>query len=177
MKTQFLFVRHAQGTHNVSFCNDPRNFDALLTQVGDQQTLENKLNERFDMIFCSPLRRCRSTLLGIYPESEFLPVVLDDRLMELPSGINICDKRIDKKWMIIPSTWNSEKVSDITPWHSDVNADLERIKSFIQDVLANYAGKNILIVSHFNWINTWFRLYKNENVELDNCKSARAIIE
>jgi broad specificity phosphatase PhoE len=173
MSINLVFVRHAQGTHNVGHGNDPMNFDAILTPVGHQQTKENMLTERFDAIYCSPLRRCRATLLGIYPDSENTRVIMDDRLMEQPCGINICDKRLDKSKMVFPNAWDSSKVADITPWKYDEYADLEKIKSFTKELLTNHRNQNILIVSHGNWIYKWFKIYTKHDVQLPNCKSVR----
>ena len=178
MPLTLTFVRHAQGTHNVDHENHPRNFDAELTPVGRQQTTVNRINENFAAIYCSPLRRCRATLLGIYPSSKDLPVILDDRLMEQPCGLNICDKRLAKSDMVIPIAWDSTKVSEITPWRIDDYADIEKIKTFTNDLLNRHKdGDKILIVSHGNWIYRWFKIYANKEVILNNCKSASINIE
>jgi len=173
MTITLVFVRHAQGTHNVDYYNHPRFFDAELTDLGIQQTQENKMDGFFDAIYCSPLRRCRATLLGIYPTSEYIPVILDDRLMEQPSGLNICDKRLDKSNMIFSPVWDSTNVSEISPWTVDQNADIEKIKSFTTELLHRHKnGGRILIVSHCTWIYRWFKIYTGKDVVLNNCKSA-----
>jgi broad specificity phosphatase PhoE len=177
MPLKLLFVRHAQGTHNVSDYTDPANFDAELTEVGHQQTKENQINGPFDTIYCSPLRRCRSTLLGINPNSENINVILDDRLMEQPCGINICDKRIEKADMILPKDWDTSRVSEITPWERNDDSDIEKIKSFTNDILTSHYNQTILIVSHSQWISRWFKIYTGEDVYLDNCKSISVNVE
>ena len=177
MAVTIVFVRHAQGTHNISPLNLPSNFDAVLTPLGQRQTLENPIHERFDAVYCSPLRRCRETLLGIYPVSESLPVLLDDRLMEQPNGVNICDKRLEKADMTIPPRWNHTGVADRSPWVDDPAADRRKIQAFTEEIQARHAGQTILVVGHSNWIHRWFKLYKDESdVYLDNCKSVRTTI-
>lgn len=177
MPSKLLFVRHAQGTHNVSDYTDPVNFDAELTEVGHQQTKENQITDTFDVIYCSPLRRCRSTLLGMNPNSENIKVILDDRLMEQPCGINICDKRIEKVDMILSKEWDTSGVSEITPWDRNDDADLEKIKSFTNDILSRHNNQTILIVSHSQWISRWFKIYTDKVVYLDYCKSVWVNVE
>lgn len=172
MTITLVFVRHAQGTHNIDHENHPKNFDAELTSLGRQQTNNNMVSDNFDAVYCSPLRRCRATLLGIYPSSENLPVILDDRLMEQPCGLNICDKRLEKSDMVFPGAWNSSNVSEITPWTIDENADIDKIKTFTTELLNKHkTGGKILIVSHGNWIYKWFKMYTNKEVRLNNCQS------
>jgi len=171
MQITLTFVRHAQGTHNVDHENHPRNFDAELTAVGRQQTKNNMIHGDFATIYCSPLRRCRATLLGIYPASQELPVILDDRLMEQPTGLNICDKRLEKSDMVFPSAWNSYFVSEKTPWTINDNADLDNIETFTNELLRHHKdGDKILIVSHGNWIYRWFKNYVGKEVLLNNCQ-------
>ena len=104
--TTFVLLRHAQGTHDVNYFKkespntDPMYIDAELTQAGKLQTTQtrSKLQDmQFDAIFCSPLRRCRSTLIGVVPKSMDRKVQLDDRLIEQPACSNICNTRLDKK--------------------------------------------------------------------------------
>ena len=172
MPIKLTFVRHAQGTHNVSDYTAYENFDAELTDVGHQQTRDNMITDNFDAIYCSPLRRCRSTLLGMYPASKHMNIQLDDRLMEHPCGVNICDKRLEKRDMIFPKDWDATMVSEITPWEINQDADIEKIKSCTNDLIKKHNGHRVLVVSHSQWIFRWFKIYANQDVYLENCKSA-----
>ena len=185
MPVNLVFIRHAQGTHNkmanvfgAGAYNDPINLDAELTPLGLTQTLENRLFEKFDAIYCSPLRRCRSTLLGVYPLSESYPVILDDRLMEQPCGGNICDKRLEKTEILpsLPTSWDHTKVSVVNDWSIDHAADYAKIMTFTEDIKNKHDGQTILIVSHGTWIYRWFLALKSSVVNLDNCKVARTTI-
>lgn len=183
MSVLIEFVRNAESTVDISGVtidipdNNIENIDALLTEIGEQQVKDNKFQTyydlSFDFIFCSPLRSSISTLLGIYPDSEKLPVILDDRLMEIPSGINIGNKRLDKTSMTFPNTWNSDKVSDITPWSIDAISDSERQRKFTEELRITCAEKNVLVVTHGNWFNNWAKNYTNDDRKLDNCKKIR----
>ena len=185
MPVNLVFIRHAQGTHNKmanvlgsGAYNDPINLDAELTELGVKQTVENRLFEKFDSIYCSPLRRCRNTLLGVYPQSELHPVVLDDRLMEQPCGGNICDKRLEKSEILpsFPKSWDHTNVSDINDWSLNYDADAKKINTFTEDLKNKHDGQNVLIVSHGTWIHRWFFTKKWTIVNLDNCKVARTTI-
>ena len=185
MPVNLVFIRHAQGTHNkmastigAGAYNDPINLDAELTPHGLKQTADNRLFEKFDAIYCSPLRRCRNTLLGVYPLSETLRVILDDRLMEQPCGGNICDKRLEKSDILktFPPTWDHSKVLDEYLWLEDDASDIEKIRSFTEDIKNKHQDQTLLIVSHGTWIYRWFRMMKSEIVSLDNCTIARTTI-
>jgi len=186
MPTNILFLRHAQGTHNkmadvqgAGAYNDPINLDADLTPLGEKQLFENRLFEEFGAIYCSPLRRCRKTLLGVYPRSSELPVILDDRLLEQPCGGNICDKRLPKEEILqtFPESWCHERVSDTLIWQRDDKNDMEKIKSFTDDLLKNHKDTTVLVVCHGTWIQRWTQLYKSEHVFIENCKTLRFTIQ
>lgn len=178
-------MRHAQGTHNKmaelkgdAAYNDPINLDADLTALGQKQLFENRIFEEFDTIYCSPLRRCRKTLLGVYPRSSELPVILDDRLLEQPCGGNICDKRLPKEEIIqsFPKSWNHDLVSDKLVWLRDDQKDFKKIQSFTEDLLKNNKDTTVLVVCHGTWIKRWCQVYNYEAIFIDNCKTLRTIL-
>ena len=186
MPTTFVFYRHAQGYHNVdgklrgdAAYHDPINLDATLTDFGIKQARSNKINnEKFDEIFCSPMRRCKQTLLGIYPESQMLPVIVDDRLIEQPQGRHISDKRLDKNDpnSYTPLRWNTQLVSEINPYISDINKDIEKILNFTKYIKARYPNGKVLVVTHGRWLHNWLMIYKNEDRWIDNCECIRVTI-
>ena len=134
MPTTFVFIRHAQGYHNADgkirgdlAYNDSKNIDAMLTEYGIKQAISNNLgNETFDEIYSSPMRRCKQTLLCIYPISQSLPVIVDDRLIEQPQGVHISDKRLDKNDInsYTPIRWNTQLVSNINPYTLNIKKDM-----------------------------------------------------
>lgn len=178
----FTFLRHAEGVHNADARSHgpvaytfPKNRDAPLTIEGWRQTVERgKLIDisEFTHIFCSPLLRCIQTLTGVAHSARELPVILDDRIME-PQGGDICNKRAEKSDLLIPSLWNTEKVSEVNPWTIEDSLH-ERVVAATEDILKAYPNANILVVSHYQWIKEWFRTYKKEEVLLKNCEVARA---
>jgi len=176
-------LRHAQGTHNVNFYkvkgnhwNDPLYIDAELTAEGFKQTqkVQGEFKEiKFSAIFCSPLRRCRNTLLAVLPESESFPVTLDDRLLELPLGLNLCDRRLEREEILktCPESWITKQVGEKNPCEPQTsNYELSLIQDFIVDVRRKNIVGNILLVSHGNWIERFLHVYKLKPQFLENCQ-------
>jgi broad specificity phosphatase PhoE len=191
METKFTFVRHGRAWHNEDFdirgehaYYDPVNVDARLTQKGEVQAkaLQGLFKPRdFDIIFCSPLRRCTGTLRLAFPESEGLPVNLDDRLME-PQGDAECNRRLGREDLIgdVPTCWVASEVAPQNPFvilnegYTTGAAGFERfsqrIKKFTEWLMANHRGKRILIVGHHDWIKTWHIMYMGKTVSPMNCE-------
>lgn len=187
MPTTFVLLRHAQGTHNVdSFRrgsgNHPDYIDAELTGIGMKQTLDTreKLKDMvFDAIYCSPLRRCRSTLIGTYPKAVNLPVLVDDRIIEQPTGVDLCNKRLEKSAICdtISKYWDLTNVADENPFKlGSPRDDFNKIYELTSMIQCQYPDGHVLIVSHCGWINNWMRIYKDQNVILDNCEFVEATI-
>jgi broad specificity phosphatase PhoE len=179
MPTSITFVRHAEGTHNVkNEYDNPIHTDAVLTPTGLSQIKEAVSNgivpfSTYDAVFCSSLRRCQQTLLGLYPESKDSAVFVDDKLIEQPQGYHICNRRIEKYIMKenIPSLWNLTMVSEYNPYIFDSDTDKNRIYDFTYFIKENYKDKKVLVVTHCTWINNWFALFKNKaDVWLKNCE-------
>jgi broad specificity phosphatase PhoE len=179
MPTTFVFVRHAEGTHNVK--NDYNNVihkDATLTDLGYTQIKERVTEgvpefNSFDAVFCSPLRRCRLTLEGLYPESINYNVIVDDKLIEQPQGYHVCNMRVEKAALAIdvPGFWDLSAVTDTNPYVFDVELDKLRLANFTNYVKNNYEGKKVLVVSHCTWIHNWLAMYKNKSgIWLKNCE-------
>ena len=186
MPTTFVFVRHAEGYHNVDEKKrgnlsyyDPINIDAELTDFGINQAKTNNLgNEKFDQIFCSPMRRCKQTLLNIYPQSQTESVILDDRLIEQPQGNHLSDMRLGKYDLntYTPIMWNTRLVSDINPFRLDENKDKDNIINFTHYVRSRYLNCKVLIVTHGRWLNRWFNKYKNQDKWFNNIECVSVIL-
>jgi broad specificity phosphatase PhoE len=180
MSTEFVFVRHAQATHNVDAeqrgpvaYEDPIHTDAALTDTGYEQADNTVVHGPFAATYCSPLRRCRQTLLTIHPSFREVSVQLDDRLME-PTG-HICNRRMDRIDVLaeIPVTWDATGTAPENPWNSTEESceDFhQRIRDFTSDVLHHHVGERVLIVSHFQWISAWFKMFKGQSVAPANCQ-------
>lgn len=192
-EVEFVFIRHAQATHNVaaetrgeSAYYDPVYRDAELTDEGHLQVsrARRERGAEFlkpsgglapDAIYCSPLHRCRQTLLGVVPASAEWPVHLDDRLMEPQS--HVCNHRIEKDALIhaCPDTWDMTGVAAVNPQDAP-DSVVARIRAFTTDMVTRHPGQRVLVVSHFTWISNWFRIFKQEVVAPPNCGILRAVL-
>lgn len=175
---QFVLMRHGEGTHNVAAWTEgeaayqnPVHADAELTLIGEGQCADSgqRLFELgpYDAVYCSPLRRCRQSLLGALPEAAGWAVTLDDRIME-PQGFHVCNRRQNRQAVraTSPDEWSTQAVGSINPytgWREvDGSADPHfygRIRAFTESVLASGA-RRVLIVSHHEWIRRWFEIYQ-----------------
>lgn len=191
---EFVFIRHAQATHNVaadehgpSAYSDPAFRDAMLTDEGHLQTtrVRRERGAEFlgpggaltpDIVYCSPLRRCQQTLLGVIPAAEAWSVCLDDRLMEPQS--HVCNHRPERDEVARKSSsaWNLERVSKVNPKDAPESV-VARIRAFTAEIVARHPGQRVLVVSHFTWICNWFRIFKREIVEPSNCSIMIATLD
>jgi broad specificity phosphatase PhoE len=186
MTTTFVFVRHAQGYHNLDgekrgdqAYYDPIHIDAELTNIGILQARGNNLgNEIFDAIFSSPMKRCRQTLINIYPISQVLPVILDDRLIEQPQGTYLCNKRVEKYNIVktIPSIWNTDKIFTRNPFILNNTLDDNKLTSFTDDIKNKYPNGKVLIITHGKWIHNWLLKYKYVSKYVNNCEIIRVTL-
>jgi len=191
------FLRHAQATHNSDAARrgdcayfDPANADAAIDDTGMSQIYVCKYPLPVcNAIYCSPLQRCRQTLIGVLPEALSRPVQLDDRLME-PQGQAVCNKRLDYAELArsVPAAWYLTGVGDVNPFDA-VNEGYsskvgltagfkERIRAFTDSLLDTHTDdQTILIVTHHDWITTWFELYSETTVSPRNCELIKVVID
>lgn len=200
-ETHFVFIRHGQAQHNVDFLKygehayfDKKNVDAELTELGKSQaqgvyesgTLGGAGD--YDVIFCSPLSRCRNTLLLAVPDSSSVRVLLDDRLME-PQGDCACNRRQEYTELVknVPDSWDMTEVSSFNPFDrlregyqlglSGNSVFLKRVLDWGNDILERYRGCKILVCTHHDWIRGWFQEFQEGTiVSPKNCEVLRASV-
>lgn len=139
------FVRHGQTDDNINGNKLTGWIDVPLNKTGVLQAEETALklkDEKFDISFCSPLKRAKQTLKEILQYHKNLKVIYDDRLKERDYGklSGVPEKEANfKRWdgnAVLPETVE-------TPLHL-----YDRIKNFLDEILPKYSGKNILLVAH-----------------------------
>ena len=181
-------MRHAQATHNSDAVVrgdaayfDPVNADAALDDIGMAQALISRQDIACDVIYCSPLRRCRQTLCTVLPTTNDGIVYLDDRLME-PQGLAVCNRRAERPVVIAssPPNWDFTGVAENNPFDTlkegystavlAMPEFCDRVRDFMKDLEARHEGQTVLIVGHHDWIRTWFRLFKGALVSPRNCE-------
>ena len=142
------------------------------------QTVERRKefeHKEFDAIYCSPMRRCRQTLLGVYPQAANMNVQVDDRLIEQPTGVNISDHRFERNTIVAnsPPSWDLSKVAENNPFLvRSVTRDAENIRTITQEIFKNYSSQNgtVLIVAHGMWIGRWLEMYQDHCQFINNCE-------
>lgn len=139
------YVRHGQTPCNVNrIINDDNNVD--LTQVGREQAqaiAKQLRNVKFDIVFCSPYTRTRSTcnIINQYHKNE---IIIDERLKERVYG-NFSGKTYQQLNGGIHYDFSMSSDDSTLENLYDFK---DRVFGFIDEILAKCKGKNILIVAH-----------------------------
>lgn len=140
------FVRHGEAENSVSGTVSNELNTCPLTTKGKKQITElakEIKSQNFELIIASPILRTKQSA-EILAEKLGIPVEFDDRIKEVGFGeldkhteIEIEDQRAKNDWMVK------------TPFGMESYVSLrQRTHAFMKDVLAKYAGKRILVVSH-----------------------------
>lgn len=183
---KIYLVRHGFAQHNELYEKigerayfDKSIEDPLLTNKGILQAknLEEIIKDiNFSEYYSSPLSRCIQTLDNII--SKDIIINLDDRLIE-PQGFHICNKRKDKKVLINSIKTICYKNCDFSKIKEKYNFDFEmnieinnRIINFINEIKLKHknTNNNILLVTHHDWINHFYKIYFNKNINFKNCE-------
>ncbi|MDR1197166.1 MAG: class I tRNA ligase family protein [Candidatus Nomurabacteria bacterium] len=138
------FVRHGTTDWNVEGRKQGRT-DIPLNEKGreqDEQAREQLKGEKFDVIFVSPLKRAYETAKIINKDLEAEIIVHND-IIERDFGSFEGNIPVDKEW---DKFWNYH--DNLSFDGEDIKTLFKRVHSFVDFVKENYAGKNILIVSH-----------------------------
>ena len=190
---QLIFIRHAQAAHNADALirgdiayHDPIHKDSSITDLGKQQIVKGEpYTDSPDVIYCSPMLRCRQTLLAMYPTASTATVHLDDRLMET-QGIAMCNRRSSLPDIVnvIPQSWATAGINTENPFdhvrecysvdESVMSEFADRIRAFMTYLEAKHRDETILIMTPHDWIRTWFYIYKNVRISPKNCEVLRS---
>lgn len=150
VKIVLYLVRHGEAENNVrSILNSlPETKKYSLTERGRKQvslTAEFLVKAAPDVIFSSPIERTKETA-EIIAAATGLSIRFDERLHEAGMGVfngkkqkEFLKKYSDPKMRISPDT------TDGVESFIDMRG---RLKSFLDDVKENYAGKKVVVVSH-----------------------------
>lgn len=100
-------------------------------------------NLDYDLVISSPLKRTMQTAT-IINEKNNKEIIVDKRIIERNAG-SLSGKSVSDE--IFKNYWNVEKN---TKYHGveTLQELFERVYSFLEDIKEEYAGKNILIVTH-----------------------------
>lgn len=145
------FVRHGNAQHNVYLkLNESNNRISRLTAQGKREVLKTakdlqRMGVRFDIIYCSPLVRCRQTAEIINEAfNNQIPIKIEPRLSEFKTGFDnksvfiwtmklfLSKNRLTKKF------GNGQSIAEV----------IEDIKEFYDELKTKTNHDNVLLVSH-----------------------------
>ncbi|GAB3098841.1 histidine phosphatase family protein [Aestuariicella hydrocarbonica] len=147
---RLAFVRHAETFANVRRVWHGQTDTALTPRGQEQAAYLGKSFHQFmqpDIIIASPLQRTRHTAQAIADQHQ-LPVQLDPRLMEFHLG-DWEDTSFDDLQEKMGVAARLKDEPDFTPPNGDSqNSVRQRMVEAIEDILQQYAGANVVVVSH-----------------------------
>ena len=166
------FIRHGNATNNEGVTST----DSELTDYGIAQAKEanDRLKDiKFDAIYCSSLSRTIQTSHYALTNKD---IYLDDRLIE--KTFSICEQRKEKMELVkyTHSLKNNNylfnNVSNDYVFKKETNNELfTRVITFFNYMITLHkSGGTILIISHYSWLNTFFKMITGQHNEFDNCE-------
>ena len=138
-------TRHGQTDWNLKKkvmgrCDEPLN-ETGLQQA--EETRNNLLNTKIDIIICSPLQRSRQTA-EIINTGRNIPIIYDNRITERDFGEFEGKQTKDFDFH---GYWNYYK-NEQYQHAENIQSFFERIYEFLKDITKEYQEKNVLIVAH-----------------------------
>lgn len=120
--------------------------DIELNEVGKDQAIETGrklLNEKIDLIICSPLIRARETA-KLINNGRNIPIIYDEKISERNFGELEGKRQEDfdfKGFWSYKRNIKYDKAENIRDFFN-------RIYSFLDEIIEKYPNKNILLVTH-----------------------------
>jgi len=147
---KIYLVRHGQTSWNLEGKTQGSK-DSILTSLGLKQAemLGQRLNKiQFDAIYCSPLKRARSTA-QIISNMQNLECILDDRLVEMNFGEweGLTSVEIQKNYPDNFKVWREQPHIAKIPKGETLEIAQSRMIEFVNNIIES-DKQNILVVSH-----------------------------
>ena len=156
------FIRHAESEYNRDGIWAGR-ANCSLTDKGIKaaQELGKSINKKFDIIYCSPLKRAKQTLFAIIPEAK---PIYDDRIIEISIG----EWENTKKELYPKELRELFRKGLYTPpgaeTHNDVN---KRVCNFIEEQFEQFHNdEKILVVTHNGIMRAVKRIFMNRTNDI-----------
>lgn len=142
---KIIFVRHGQTEWNVLDKVQGR-VDIELNEIGKNQAKEiaiKLINEKIDLIVCSPLSRAIQTA-EIINDGRNIPIIIDEGVSERCFGVLEGEKRSLVEFGVY---W--DKDANLPIEKGECLSDfLERINNFVKRLKERHDEKTVLVVSH-----------------------------
>ncbi|MDR2568524.1 MAG: histidine phosphatase family protein [Mycoplasmataceae bacterium] len=178
--TKIYYVRHGQTDYNVKNIWAGSS-NAKLTKEGKKQaqkTGEELKDVKFDVAFVSPLKRARKTFKYINKFHHLKPNV-DERIKERNFGKLEGTPAGETSPVSKQNMYNYDLNDDFGLGVEKIQDTNARVVNFIEYVLKNYEGKEVLVVAH-GAIGRHFDAYFNglpeNHIMLKGPKNAECII-
>ncbi|HEV7424436.1 MAG TPA: histidine phosphatase family protein [Candidatus Paceibacterota bacterium] len=160
---KLYIVRHGQTDENLRGIMLGTKMDVPLSDTGKNQARDIILDQDFDVIFSSPMKRTLQTA-EIINQTLQKPLIVTGDLMERDKGV--LEGKTQQEIMeythgALNEAILSKKLKfDFSPYGGDsIEAVESRIKSFVTEVLKHYRNKKILVVTHLGVIRVMFLMY------------------
>lgn len=140
---KIIFESHATSLDNENDLSSGHN-DVQLSELGLQQAKElgeRHRGEKLDVIFCSDLERSYKTAEIAFSERN-IPIIKDRRLRECDYGDLTQHPANEVKQQ------RAERVKTPFPNGESYEQTLERMRSFLLELLEKYEGKKVMIIGH-----------------------------
>lgn len=146
--TQVDLLRHGECEGGAIFRGST---DVALSTLGIKQMLKkcDEQNADWDVVLTSPLKRCRDFTMQLNSALGFV-LEEDVRLREMHFG-RWEGQEIEAVWAQEPAllnAWRDNPAKETPPDGEPLTDVYARVESFYQDMLARFAGKKILVVTH-----------------------------
>ncbi|MEK9180990.1 MAG: histidine phosphatase family protein [Patescibacteria group bacterium] len=138
-----IFEAHATTLDNENHLSSGH-YDVELSPLCKKQAeelCERYANDDFAAVFCSDLRRAYETAQIAFLDRD-IPIIKDARLRECDYGelTRYPAREVEEK--------RSGFIDTPFPKGESYQQCVDRMKSFLQDLLVNYDGKKVLIIGH-----------------------------
>jgi glycerol-3-phosphate cytidylyltransferase len=162
MNNSYVFIRHGQTYWNKNGIMHGQ-YDIPLNFTGEKQAIDaaEKIKDiHFDLCYCSPLKRARSTAARLLRNKK-IKIYYDDRLMELDKGL-LEGKHINSEKIL-----KDERAYILSKFKVESKSDFFlRVKSFVNSVEREHKDKTILIVAHSGTIKMLFFVFHPPNKQI-----------
>jgi len=155
LRNKYFIMRHGQAASNVKgVCSSwPEKFKNPLTILGEEvvresvEKLKSELDlggQTIDLIFNSPLLRCRQTA-GIVGKIFGVKPKIDKRLREIGFG-KFNGKDLHTMWKSFK--YEEERINHGVDGGETYVQILDRMMKFIKDIEKKYKARNVILISH-----------------------------
>ncbi|MDO8584684.1 MAG: class I tRNA ligase family protein [bacterium] len=151
-RNTFFAVRHGEATHNVegwiaSGTKIEKKSELTKRGIADVEGVAKKLKkEKIDLIVASPYHRTRQTVQVLLATLGKIPVIYDDRLGEINTGVY--NGKTVEEYRAIFGGRSVLEFTQTPEGGENLHEVQARMLAFLRELNAKYVGKRIVVVSH-----------------------------